>query len=727
MKAQCKNGMVSGLLCLFAGMFIAPNTDAADTSWTAGTGNWSIGANWDNGEPEENDTAYIHNGGTIEITNAGEKSDRLIIAGGSPSFTGYVNMTAGELTTTNEGVGTSGTGIFTQSNGSHTVSTLLGLGYFSNANGTYNLSGGELSAIREWIGEYGSGTFNHSGGTNTAGELLLGRYSSGIGSYMLSGVSELVAGIIDVGSDGTGMFTQSGGTNTVGIISIGRNTGSSGMYDLSGGELVADSIGIAVLNSDSFYPTSGAFTQSGGTNTTDMLILGGAGVSSQDQFTTATYDLDGGTLSALREVVGNRSVGVRDPDTGELIEAGSTFTQTGGANMVSDKLIIGDFRLSSGAYVLTSGLLSSPNTIVGNEGTGIFNHTGGTNVIENDLILGAEYWLHSGGTYSLSGTGELSARFERIGYKSVGTFTQSGGTNTVANQLSLGGPAGNGTYNLNDGVLWAAIGAIGDASTGSGISIQSGGVSVFNTINVGTFGEGAVELTGGGLSASNERVGALAGSIGTFTQSGGINTVSDTLTIAWLSGSTGNYTLSGGLLDATDIVVNVGGSFSFEGGTLVVDNFTGELINTGGILAPGNSPGTTVITSDYTQLVDGIFEVEIGGFLQGVEYDWLNVGGSAILGGTLDVSLFDFGSGLFEPSLGDSFDILTAETIEGEFDILTLALLGDGLKWDVDYILDDFGTDFVRLTISQVPIPAAVWLFGSGMIGLIGIAIRKKS
>jgi hypothetical protein len=173
--------------------------------------------------------------------------------------------------------------------------------------------------------------------------------------------------------------------------------------------------------------------------------------------------------------------------------------------------------------------------------------------------------------------------------------------------------------------------------------------------------------------------------------------------------------------------VNVDGSFSFEGGTLVVDNFTGELINTGGILAPGNSPGTTVITSDYTQLVDGIFEVEIGGFLQGVEYDWLNVGGSAILGGTLDVSLFDFGSGLFEPSLGDSFDILTAETIEGEFDILTLALLGDGLKWDVDYILDDFGTDFVRLTISQVPIPAAVWLFGSGMIGLIGIAIRKKS
>ena len=33
---------------------------------------------------------------------------------------------------------------------------------------------------------------------------------------------------------------------------------------------------------------------------------------------------------------------------------------------------------------------------------------------------------------------------------------------------------------------------------------------------------------------------------------------------------------------------------------------------------------------------------------------------------------------------------------------------------------------FDNVTVSQVPIPAAVWLFGSGLIGLIGIARRKK-
>jgi len=33
----------------------------------------------------------------------------------------------------------------------------------------------------------------------------------------------------------------------------------------------------------------------------------------------------------------------------------------------------------------------------------------------------------------------------------------------------------------------------------------------------------------------------------------------------------------------------------------------------------------------------------------------------------------------------------------------------------------------VDLTVSSVPVPAAVWLFGSGMLGLIGVARRKKA
>jgi hypothetical protein len=38
-----------------------------------------------------------------------------------------------------------------------------------------------------------------------------------------------------------------------------------------------------------------------------------------------------------------------------------------------------------------------------------------------------------------------------------------------------------------------------------------------------------------------------------------------------------------------------------------------------------------------------------------------------------------------------------------------------------------FGGTAVVSSVSAVPIPAAVWLFGSGLLGLVGVARRKKS
>jgi hypothetical protein len=112
----------------------------------------------------------------------------------------------------------------------------------------------------------------------------------------------------------------------------------------------------------------------------------------------------------------------------------------------------------------------------------------------------------------------------------------------------------------------------------------------------------------------------------------------------------------------------------------------------------------------------------------GSEYDLLDVSGTATLDGTLDVSLFDLGSGLFTPHLGDSFDILTADLIQGSFGSLTLAALDPGLTWDIGYLTDAIGsTDVVRLSVvNAVPIPPAVWLFGSGLLGLVFVARRHS-
>lgn len=67
----------------------------------------------------------------------------------------------------------------------------------------------------------------------------------------------------------------------------------------------------------------------------------------------------------------------------------------------------------------------------------------------------------------------------------------------------------------------------------------------------------------------------------------------------------------------------------------------------------------------------------------------------------------------------------------GKFDLLTLATLGSGLDWQLDYLFDEMGTtDIVRLSVvsaSTVPVPSAVWLFTSGLLGLISVAKRKMN
>jgi hypothetical protein len=54
--------------------------------------------------------------------------------------------------------------------------------------------------------------------------------------------------------------------------------------------------------------------------------------------------------------------------------------------------------------------------------------------------------------------------------------------------------------------------------------------------------------------------------------------------------------------------------------------------------------------------------------------------------------------------------------------ILLLHILTDGTPAGGSIFWDD-----ANLTASAVPVPAAVWLFGSGLLGLVGVARRRKS
>jgi hypothetical protein len=161
-------------------------------------------------------------------------------------------------------------------------------------------------------------------------------------------------------------------------------------------------------------------------------------------------------------------------------------------------------------------------------GTGTHLQRAGSNTISNDLWLGVQ--TGSTGNYELSGNSSLSATTQVIGYGGNGTFTQTGGSNTISYYSNV---AGSGTLYL------------GHDSGSSGAYNLSGNSS---------------------LSATTQVIGYNG--TGTFTQTGGTNTVANSLTIAANVGSSGTYFLQGGTLNADTITVNPGGAFYQTGGTL---------------------------------------------------------------------------------------------------------------------------------------------------------------
>jgi len=245
----------------------------------------------------------------------------------------------------------------------------------------------------------------------------------------------------------------------------------------------------------------------------------------------------------------------------------ATFGPTGpGLNSLTiDDTGTGTMTLNqSGGSLTVANGADTANEIVGNNGTGSFIQSGGTNTVGGTLTLGSN--SGSSGSYTLSGTGSLTATNETIGFFGAGAVTQSGSsTNTVGSTLTIGSQSGaNGSYTLSGGNLSVGSQIVG----GSGVGGQASGTL---TINGGTLS------VGGGYGSIN--VGFFnvgdAGQSGSYTQIGGSTTVSNALTLGGVSSAgTGNYTLSGGGLDAgSEIIGTFGtGTFTQTGGLNNVEN-----------------------------------------------------------------------------------------------------------------------------------------------------------
>jgi autotransporter-associated beta strand protein len=189
----------------------------------------------------------------------------------------------------------------------------------------------------------------------------------------------------------------------------------------------------------------------------------------------------------------------------------------------------------TGTVNMTGGSINVSATEIGVTRPGYFVQSGGTHTEAYGWSLN----IRNGGKYDLSGTGVLNATDVRV---HTGDFTQSGGTH----DLTYGGHNGNlmvgmdvgstGTYSLSGtGRLISARENIG-TDGGAGTFTQTGGANTItysleigNGSNTGVYGSGTYDLKGGSLISDHVSVGysgysGMAGT-GTFLQSGGTSTI----------------------------------------------------------------------------------------------------------------------------------------------------------------------------------------------------------
>lgn len=591
---------------------------------------------------------FIQSSGTNNAQGTG------LVLGSTAAATGTYDLNGGVLTAVSETIGNLGTGTVTQTGGSNTTTGTLVVANGTNSTGSYGLTTGTLIAASETIGSQGSGTFTAQGGTNTiGGSLTLAAAIGSSGTYTLSGGTVSATGET-IGGQGSGTFTATGGSNIAkGSLVVGGSASATGVYTLGGNSTLQSQGDVTIGNLASATGTfnfntaavdaatfaigsntlhvggagTGTFTQGGG------LIAGAVDVGAQAGG-SGTYQLNGGTISATNETIGNAG-------TGTLIEAGGDNTITTGDLIVGNanggdgtyqvnqgaltvqtgSITLGAQASSTGTLVFDTGpadtgeiTIGSQQLVVGDGGSGVFTQGGGT--LQADLLVASQ--IGSTGSVELD-AGTIISAGQTIGDAGTGNFNQKGGTNIIttsgllvgnatpvglppivkggsnytlaatadleiqAGDLVLGGTgnsSGNFNFNYAPGdaaTLNIANGVVQVGFHGSGKFNQAAGTLNAKVIVGSQVGsQGTYELAGGTVSSLGQVVGNNG--TGTFKQDDGTNTINGNgdLLIGALSLGFGTYKLNGGQLSAgSELLGNDGlGSFVQKGGSNLIGNGT---------------------------------------------------------------------------------------------------------------------------------------------------------
>ncbi len=605
--------------------------------------------------------------GTLDILNGGsvQSLDAFVGRGGTSSppgvGSGTVNVSGGSIwnNTGNLIIGENGQGTLTIQNSGNVFNAAAIIGNLAGSIGMVTVDGlgsDWISSAGLRVGNLGQGSLMvTAGGAVSSTDSEIGEVDGITSTATVDGTDSIwsVNGSLDIGDAGDGSLTISNG---------GAVTSTSG--ELADGDAA-----------DGFVTVTGAgssWTMDGGTGT---LFVGEDG--------TGTLNiLDGGLVSNVESRLGNSS-----GSTGTVLVSGSDSTWTNSGDLSIGRFGAGELTIAEG------GSVANRDGYIGREAasSGMATVTGAGSTWTNTNFLYVGYGNGGEGSLSVEAGGAVScitgfvgnvagshgtATVDGLGsmWTTTGTLAVGNGTLTISNGGAVvtnglfGTLAAESMWNadvtvVGQGSSWSLAGALltvgfDGAAT---INILGGGnvVSLDARLAVGPGSTGAVVVSGAGstwtiggrLGVGGDASTLMSGGTGTLRiQPGASVNVAQNIVVF----SDGLVQLEGGTLDVEEISLQGGGQFDFDSGTLHVGTFNGSLVNQGGTLAPGQSPGATTITGSYAQQSDAMLQIEIGGAAAGT-FDVVHVGTIAGISGQLQLALI----GGFEPAAGDAFTVLT--------------------------------------------------------------------
>lgn len=690
----------------------------ADATATKNGGDWFDDSAWTFGVPSAADTATISAGDTLRIERIGAGANILYDNGslevkstGSPASSlgvglqlvvgltnfGEVKVSAGgHVASANTLVGyslTSGTGfISVDGEGSTWVNSgqffVGGAGASAGAGVVHLTDGGKVTTTNASI-SVGSSTgtvdINHSTWTNT--NLFSVGDGGSLGQLFISngGALNTLTGAIGNGSGGTGSLTTNQGTayidkaswNNAGDLYVGGT--ARGRLTVVNGGLVTSTIGYVGYGANSIATAS--FSHATWTNAS-VLFVGYDG--------DGTLDIkDGATVTSAQAILGRygQARGAVTVDDAAWTNTGDLFVGHGVTGLPNTH--------PSGQLVLRNGgSLSSATGFIG-YGTG----SAGTVEVKG---------INAGGTASTWNAGGLLQVSERG--SALLTISDGG---IVTAQSTVLGPAG--TLHVNGTESRRGVLETGHfLSTGGAVDFDGGLLRA--TADQATFLQnvGLVTVYAGGMFADSN--GHAISLDTTLTGPGGLTKLGlGTMTLPGNSALGKLSTVAEGQLLVNgrfsgDLQVNAGATLGGSGQILGAVN-----VLAGGILSPGNSPGTLQVGT-LTLDADSRLRIELG-----ASSDLLIVDGDLTLDGTID---FLGDPGFFAAGQLPSFLAYSGTLTDRG---LVIGLLPSGI--DPRSVALDFSTPgLVGLGIGvppPVPEPATAAMLALGGLLLLTRAQRR--